>query len=153
MSKMNKPKLSHLMKDELKLETKLTAGKIIWPIMSIILLLGSGVVIFKVYSSEKTKREETGVSNPSEKIRNKPEVKPEESARTETPKEEVQPVAAPTSTAPVVQTEDYTIVEGDTLGGIGTAKSVTLDEIMKANPGIVAENIQIGQVIKIPKKQ
>jgi len=148
-----KPKLSSSIKKELKLETQLTFGKMLWPVVSLILAIAVSGYLYSVYKSEKTKKEIKS-SSPEEKIQNKPEVKEgeeSEAEKTDQKKEEdldlskIPPVPQPT-------TEDYTVVDGDTLGAIATAKGVTTDEILAANPGLVAESLQIGQVIKIPKK-
>lgn len=55
------------------------------------------------------------------------------------------PTATPTAT-PIV----YQIVSGDTLLGIAIERSTTVEEIMALNPGIVPENLQIGQAVVLP---
>lgn len=45
----------------------------------------------------------------------------------------------------------YTIKAGDTLYNISQQFGVSVDEIMRANPGINPNNLQIGQVICIPR--
>ena len=54
---------------------------------------------------------------------------------------------ATTPTAPAQRT--YTVKSGDTLSGIASANGTTVVAIMAANPGLT-ENLQIGQVIKLP---
>lgn len=44
----------------------------------------------------------------------------------------------------------YTVQAGDTLGAIAASHGVTLDEALACNPGIVPENLQVGQVINLP---
>lgn len=55
------------------------------------------------------------------------------------------PTATPTAT-PVV----YSIESGDTLLGIAIQRSTTVEEILALNPGIVPENLQIGQAVVLP---
>ena len=47
--------------------------------------------------------------------------------------------------------KQYTIKKGDTLSKIARAKGTTLTEIKKANPNIDADNLRIGQRIKLPQ--
>ena len=55
------------------------------------------------------------------------------------------PTATPTPT-PIV----YQIVSGDTLLGIAIERGTTVEEIVALNPGIVPENLQIGQPVVLP---
>jgi LysM repeat protein len=55
------------------------------------------------------------------------------------------PTATPTAT-PIV----YQIVSGDTLLGIAIERGTTVEEIVALNPGIVPENLQIGQPVVLP---
>lgn len=147
-----KPKLSTSIKKELRLETRLTFGKVLWPVLSLVLAIAVSGYLFTVYKSEKT-RKEIQSSNPEDKIQNKPEVKEEESMtdKQEGQREEDLDLSK-IPTPPQPQYENYTVEEGDTLGAIASAKGVTVDEILAANPGLVAESLQIGAIIKIPKK-
>jgi LysM repeat protein len=53
--------------------------------------------------------------------------------------------------APTVQaTQAYTVVEGDTLWGIAVAYSLSLDEIVAANPGLNPDRVYPGDVINVP---
>lgn len=55
------------------------------------------------------------------------------------------PTATPTAT-PVM----YQIESGDTILGIAIQRGTTVDEILALNPGIVPENLQIGQPVVLP---
>ncbi len=55
------------------------------------------------------------------------------------------PTATPSPT-PIV----HQIVSGDTLLGIAIERSTTVEEIVALNPGIVPENLQIGQPVVLP---
>ena len=55
------------------------------------------------------------------------------------------PTVTPTAT-PVV----YRIEAGDTILGIAIQRGTTVDEILALNPGIVPENLQIGQPVVLP---
>jgi LysM repeat protein len=55
------------------------------------------------------------------------------------------PTVTPTAT-PVV----YQIKSGDTILGIAIQRGTTVDEILALNPGIVPENLQIGQPVILP---
>jgi LysM repeat protein len=44
----------------------------------------------------------------------------------------------------------YTVVSGDTLGGIAVAHGTTLEALEAANPGITPDNLPIGTVLKLP---
>ncbi|MBK8906241.1 MAG: LysM peptidoglycan-binding domain-containing protein [Anaerolineaceae bacterium] len=55
------------------------------------------------------------------------------------------PTATPTAT-PIV----YQIASGDTLLGIAIQRGTTVEEIVALNPGIVPENLQIGQPVVLP---
>jgi LysM repeat protein len=43
----------------------------------------------------------------------------------------------------------YTVKAGETLGGIANRNNTTVDDIMKKNPGLKADQIKIGQTIQI----
>jgi len=44
----------------------------------------------------------------------------------------------------------HTIVAGDTFWALSQKYGVPLDSILAANPGVIPEQLQIGQVVKIP---
>jgi len=137
--------------DELKKELeelhKFKWSHVLWPIVSIFLISGLLFYVYKTYIIRST-NSVIDRKSPAEKIQSKPDETREE------PQEEAKPAVKTEEEAkPVVAlTEDYTVKEGDTLGAIGTSKGVTIDEILKVNPGLTPETLQIGQVIKIPKK-
>ncbi len=56
----------------------------------------------------------------------------------------------PPSTCPT-GTQPYTIRSGDTLYNLANRYNTTVDAIMRANPGINPNNLQIGQVICMPR--
>lgn len=157
----NKPKLSNSMKDELKKETRLTLGKMMWPILSLIFLIVVALFLTQVYLSEQEKVSEGGIKTPDEKIENKPDVsqdeidelkEEEEEAKKkeeEAKKKKEEPTPEP-DPEPKSQSTEYTIVEGDTLGAISEANDISLATLLAANSGITPESIQIGQKIKIP---
>lgn len=141
--------------DELKKELdelhKFKITHLLWPLFSVILI---SIVLLFVYKNYMVKDTNSVIDRktPEEKIKSKPtetatpEV-PKEQPKAEAPKEEAKPVA------PTPTTEDYTIKDGDTLGAVAELRGISSAEIINLNPGLVAENIQIGQVIKLPKKQ
>lgn len=148
-----KPKLSDDLNKELQLETRLTFGKVIWPISSLILAVVIGVYLYGVYQTEKNTLDAGAIKNPSDKIESKPEIDPDEEEEEEAPAETptpAEPTPAP-EPAPAPQYEEYVIVEGDTLGAVASSYGVTLEALLAVNPGVVAENIQIGQKINIPQ--
>jgi LysM repeat protein len=57
------------------------------------------------------------------------------------------PTLAPTPTP-----RTYTVREGDTLGSIAAKFGVTVDDLIKANPGVDPAALPIGQVLVIPVK-
>jgi LysM repeat protein len=44
----------------------------------------------------------------------------------------------------------HTIVSGDTFWALSKKYGCTLDAILAANPGIIPEQLQIGQIIRLP---
>lgn len=47
----------------------------------------------------------------------------------------------------------YTIVAGDTLWALSQRFGCTVSELMAANPGVIPEQLQIGQILNIPGSQ
>lgn len=63
----------------------------------------------------------------------------------------VSPTATPTPTATPCPPTSYTVVAGDTLGNIASARGVTVAMILAINPEITNPDvISVGQVIRIP---
>lgn len=56
------------------------------------------------------------------------------------------------STTDEVETIDHKVISKETLYSIGRKYGLTVDELIKANPGLTPQ-INIGQIIKIPKKK
>jgi LysM repeat protein len=69
---------------------------------------------------------------------------------TEIVEEEEEEEEETTEECPVGQVIDYTIKSGDTLYKLAERYSTTVNMILAENPGINANNLQVGQVIKIP---
>lgn len=64
---------------------------------------------------------------------------------------QISPMPLPTPTAPPTATPIvYQIESGDTILGIAIRRSTTVEEILTLNPGIVPENLQIGQSVILP---
>jgi LysM repeat protein len=60
-------------------------------------------------------------------------------------------VATPTPVAaPTPATTDYTIVAGDTLGGIATSFGVSIDELLEVNGMTIDTVLNVGEVMRIP---
>ena len=57
---------------------------------------------------------------------------------------------ASAATATGVTGKTYTVVSGDTLGGIAVANGTTLEALEAANPGITPDNLPIGTVLTLP---
>src|SRR6185437_10136775 len=60
------------------------------------------------------------------------------------------PVAVTPPPPPVAETQDYTIVKGDTFATIASTKGTTATAIAKANPGVDPRKLKIGQKIHLP---
>lgn len=59
-------------------------------------------------------------------------------------------VAPPVVTPPAATGEEYTVVQGDTLGKIAKKNGVTLKALEAANPEVVPTKLKIGQKLTIP---
>jgi LysM repeat protein len=60
-----------------------------------------------------------------------------------------EPEAKKTDVAKSTKTQSYKIKSGETLGGIANRNKTTVAAILKKNPGLNANKIQIGQTIQI----
>jgi LysM repeat protein len=117
--------------------------------MAIVLIFGTiGIALYQLIE----KPEATENKAASQKILSKPAA--DQKATTTTPST---PAATPATTTPAATTttstattKDYTVVAGDTWSSIANANGMTSAALMKANSS-TTENLQIGQVIKIPK--
>lgn len=160
MSEDKKPKLSSTIKKELQIETKLTVGRILWPIFTIIIFILASLYLYKVYVKGKETAGLVETKSPDEKIESKPDITQEELDKEKADAEaaeaakvqEAAQAAAPAPAAPVATTEDYTVKDGDTLSGIAATIGISSADIVAVNPGLVAEELQVGQIIKVPKK-
>jgi len=143
MSKEAKDQLS----DEFKKDIRENGAKknilgTLTALIAILLVFGTiGVAGYELIFKPEKIQQKTA----DEKIESRPEEK------VETP-EVVTP--APTPVAPAVTQPaftEYTVVSGDSFSSIANANSMLSSELMKYN-GITTEDLQIGQIIKIPKK-
>ncbi len=73
--------------------------------------------------------------------------------RVATPSGSPTTAASPSAAAgsPTAAPATYTVKAGDTLGAIAAQFNTTVAAILAANPGITANSIQIGLVLKIPQ--
>ena len=145
---MNKESTSQL-SDEFKKDIRENGGKknilgTILAILAILLVFGTiGVAGYElIFKPEKVQQKSA-----DEKIESRPSA------------ETVVPAPAPTTpvaVTPVAVTAtpgftNYTVVSGDTFSSVANKNNMTSTELMKFN-GSTTEDLQIGQVIKIPKK-
>lgn len=84
-----------------------------------------------------------------------PTATPTPKGRTPTPGASAQSTASATASASSATTtavagKTYTVVSGDTLGGIAVGNGTTLEALEAANPGITPDNLPIGTVLKVP---
>ena len=149
MSKESKSQLS----DEFKKDIKENGGKknilgTILALIAIVLVFGTiGIAGYElIFKPEKVQQKSV-----DEKIESRPE------EQIETPKVETT-APAPTPAAekpapaatPAGTTTDYTVVSGDSYSSIANANGLSSADLMKYN-NATSEDLQIGQVIKIPK--
>lgn len=68
------------------------------------------------------------------------------------------PAALPSSTAPPASAApapayiEYTVVRGDLLNAIARRFNTTNDAIVALNPGINPDNLQVGQILRLPRQ-
>jgi LysM repeat protein len=60
------------------------------------------------------------------------------------------PAPLPPPAPPVPQTEDYTVIKGDTFASIAKKSSVSVKAIEEANPGVDPKRLKIGQKLHLP---
>jgi LysM repeat protein len=60
------------------------------------------------------------------------------------------PVPPPAPVAPVPQTEDYTVIKGDTFASIAKKSGVSVRAVQDANPGVDPRKLKIGQKLHLP---
>ena len=142
MSKESDGQLS----DEFKEDIRKNGGKknifgTILAVIAIIIVFGTiGVagyeLIFKPEKVEQKTADEKIESRPTEDI-----------TKTTTP---AATTPAPTTVAPAPAFTNYTVVSGDSYSSIANANGITSEVLMKYN-GATSEDLQIGQVLKIPK--
>lgn len=65
------------------------------------------------------------------------------------PSLQITPTPAPTP-VPTPNTTDYTIVDGDTLGGIADRFNVTVDQLLEANGMTLETVLNVGEVMRVP---
>lgn len=146
---MSKEKNSQL-SDEFKKDIRENSGKknilgTLLAFIAVLLVFGTiGVTGYELV----LKPEETMQKSSEEKIESRPT---ETEEIKEVPREEavVTPPATPTET--VAEYTDYTVASGDSYSSIANANGMSSADLMKYN-GVTTEDLQIGQVIKIPKK-
>ena len=141
--------------DEFKKEVKDSGSKknilgTLTALIAIVLVFGTiGVAGYElIFKPEKIVQKSA-----DEKIESRPE------AQVETPQTTTTAPATPVVTTPTVATPaattptftEYTVADGDTYSSIANANNISSSELMAYN-GVTSEDLQIGQVLKIPKK-
>lgn len=71
--------------------------------------------------------------------------------RTGTPGGGAASTASPSAAAGTQSPTTYTVKSGDTLGAIAGQFNTTVAAMVAANPGLSADSLQIGTVLKIPQ--
>lgn len=143
MSKESNNQLS----DEFKNDIRDNAGKrnifgTILALIAILLVFGTiGIagyeLIFKPEQIQQKSADEKIESRPVETV--------------ETPKVEAPAVVTPAPVATDLGYTEYTVVSGDSYSSIANTNDMSSADLMKYN-STTTEDLQIGQVIKIPKK-
>lgn len=140
-------------KQEVKKEAqKGKAMRVLMPIVFFVLLgsiVGSATWYYQRAGQQKD------IKNVEEKIQTPPVISDEEvDKKIDSTKEEedsTQDTKETPPSSPVDYTE-YTVKSGDTLSGIANDNNLTSSELAKFNNISNPESLQIGQVLKIPKK-
>ena len=140
--------------DEFKKEIKESGSKknilgTVTALIAIVLVFGTiGVASYElIFKPDKVQQKSA-----DEKIESRPD------SAVQTPATDTTPAAttpAPTATTPsttaTTTSDTYTVVAGDTYSSIANANNLSSAELMQYNNS-TSEDLQIGQVIKIPKK-
>ncbi len=152
---MKKPKLSSILHEELKKDTKgdkkrriISRGLIILAVIVFAVL--AKVFIFK--GNIKINDQET--KSPSQKIENQPQVAKPSTSETPPAAPNSQPAASPAPAPSQPASPGYTtyvVKEGDTLSGIANANGMTSAQLMSYNGLTDPNSIQPGDQLKIPK--
>jgi len=111
-------------------------------LLAILLVFGTiGVagyeLIFKPEQIQQKSAEDKIESKPTETV--------------ETPKVEAPVVATPAPAATDLGYTEYAVVSGDSFSSIANTNGMSSSDLMKYN-NVTSEDLQIGQIIKIPKK-
>lgn len=132
--------------DEFKEDIRKNGGKknifgTILAVIAIVIVFGTiGVAGYElIFKPEKVEQKTA-----DEKIESRPT---EDTTKTTTP---AVTTPAPTTLAPAPAFTNYTVASGDSYSSIANANGITSDVLMKYN-GATSEDLQIGQVLKIPK--
>jgi LysM repeat protein len=137
--------------DEFKKEIRDKGGKknilgTILAIIAIVLVFGTiGIAGYELVF----KPEQVEQKSADEKIESRPETVETPQTPAATTPTPTAPVTTPAAT-PAATSTDYTVASGDTWSSIANANGMSSASLMKYN-GVTAEDLQIGQVIKIPK--
>lgn len=151
MSKETNRKLSDEFKNEIKEERKRKNifGTIL-AFLAVVLIFGTiGIALYQLLMKPETVENKSA----SEKIISKPTEDKKEPVKEEVPAATTPaptPTPAATTPAPTATSTDYTVVAGDTWSSIANANGMSSAKLMEYN-GASSEDLQIGQVIKIPK--
>ena len=140
--------------DEFKKDIRENGGKknilgTLLALIAVILVFGTiGVAGYElIFKPEKVQHKSA-----EEKIESKPtQTNETPTTETTTPAATTTPTPATTTTPTTTATStDYTVASGDTWSSIANANNMSSADLMKYNSA-TSEDLQIGQVIKIPK--
>ncbi len=151
---MKKPKLSQSLKEELLEEIKKERyRRIVANITMICLVIVAGIILKIFVLDDSIKIADNSVRLPQDKIENQPEIKPEvkgEETQSNSTESSLPTSTIATTTKPKPDFVEYTIEEGDTLGGIANANGLSSEALMSYNGIIDPVSIKPGQIIKVP---
>lgn len=63
----------------------------------------------------------------------------------------IPPAGTSAPAAPVPTTQNYTVKAGDTLGSIANLFNTTTAELIRLNPNINPDSLQVGAVLRVPR--